>query len=97
MKIFMDSPYSESPTLDLKEGSISVPQDQKLYIHLGSKGKSKEINRRHDGELIMQNGWIHLDYDIHGFLVGLEIVEGDPITGVSSCIEYLQPINPLIQ
>lgn len=78
-----------------EEGSLIATQDSRIYVKLSPE--HNKLFRRHPGELVLRNGWVHLDYDDEGFLVGMEIVEGDPMTGVSSCIPYLQPINPLIQ
>ena len=96
MKIFLNSNKAQPPTLDLNEGLVSVPSDTKLYINLDQQNRI-ELRKRHPGELVLRNGWICLDYDAEGFLVGLELVEGDPMTGVTECIDYLQPVNPLIQ
>lgn len=79
---------------DLQKGQIHGDQDSRIYLKLSPE--HNQIPRRHQGELVLRNGWMHLDYDDEGFLIGVEIVEGDPITGVSECIPYLQPINPLI-
>ena len=73
---------------------VGATSDSRIYIQLAPQ--SKEIARRHQGELVLRNGWLHLDYDKEGFLIGLELVEGDPFTGVTECIQYLQPINPLV-
>ena len=77
-----------------KNISVSADSQSKIYIQLAPN--SKDMPRRHQGELVLSNGWVHLDYDSQGFLVGLEIVEGDPFTGTTEAISYLQPINPLL-
>jgi hypothetical protein len=86
-----NKPIQINPEYNIVESS----PDSRIYIQLAPN--SKEMPRRHDGELVLRNGWVHLDYDKDGFLIGLEIVEGDPFTGVTETIPYLQPINPLIQ
>jgi hypothetical protein len=94
MKILFKSdnePLMVNPAM----GSLEGTSDSRIYINLSPD--QKKLPRRHDGELVLRNGWMCLDYDAEGFLVGLEIVEGDPMTGVSECIPYLQPVNPLIQ
>ena len=94
MKIFFRSD-NQPLMIDPKEGSIHATPDTRTYISMG--GPQKGMPTRHDGELIMENGWVCLDFDSRGFLVGLELVEGDPMTGVTNWIPYLQPTNPLIQ
>lgn len=79
--------------VDLDNAAIQATPDSRIYIKLSD---FKKIPRRHDGELVLRTGWVHLDYDDEGYLVGLEIVEGDPATGVTEAIPYLQPLNPLI-
>ena len=76
--------------------TVEVHPDSRIYLDL-SPDQHKGMPRRHPGELVMRNGWVHLDYDKEGFLVGMEFVEGDPFTGVTEAISYLQPINPLVQ
>jgi hypothetical protein len=93
MKITMKSD-NHPLMVDPAEGSVHSTPDSRLYIKFDPQYKG--IPRRHDGELVLRNGWVHLDYDESGFLVGIEIVEGDPVTGVSECIPYLQPVNPMI-
>lgn len=78
------------------EGFIVTQPDSRTYIKLSQDIVSK-IPKRHQGELVMRHGWVHLDYDEDGFLVGFEVVEGDSQTGVTEAIPYLQPVNPLIQ
>jgi hypothetical protein len=82
-------------TFDPQKGKVHGEQDSRIYLRLAPE--YKVIPRRHQGELVLRNGWMHLDYDNEGFLIGIEIVEGDPISGVTECIPYLQPVNPLIQ
>ena len=93
MKIFFKSD-NKPLQANTSEGSVLAQPDSRLYINLDSD--TVKPRRRHDGELVMRNGWIHLDYDEAGYIVGLELVEGDPVTGVTECIPYLQPINPMI-
>lgn len=81
--------------VDVSEGAIHSAPDSRLYIKFPQEQNTTP--RRHDGELVLRNGWVHLDYDNEGFLVGMEIVEGDPVTGVTECIPYLQPVNPMVQ
>lgn len=91
IKISSDNkPLSMRPA----DGTIIAEPDSRIHIKLNPQ--YNKIPRRHQGELVLRNGWIHLDYDEEGFLVALEIVEGDPETGVTEAIPYLQPINPLI-
>jgi hypothetical protein len=90
--------FEQYPAIDKQSTSntsIESTPDSRIYVQLNPD--SKEMARRHPGELVMRNGWVHLDYDKEGFLIGIELVEGDPFTGVTECIQYLQPINPLIQ
>jgi len=94
MKIVLSSD-NKPLKMDPSAGAIYAERDSRTYIKLSPE--VTKIPRRHQGELVLRNGWAHLDYDDEGFLIGLEIVEGDPFTGVSECIPYLQPINPLIQ
>jgi hypothetical protein len=94
MKIFIKSD-NQPLKANAAQGLILTQPDSRTYIGL-CQGENKWMPKRHPGELIMRNGWIYLDYDNDGFLVGLEVVEGDPATGVSESIPYLQPRNPLI-
>ena len=77
-----------------REVSVTSPPDSRMYVKLT---EDCDVPHRHPGELVLRNGWACLDYDKEGFLVGIEIVEGDPFTGTSECISYLQPTNPLLQ
>ena len=69
--------------------SSALAPFSRAYLDFNPQAKQR---RRHDGQLVLSNGWICLDYDDRGFLVGLEFVEGDPFGEV---ISYLQPRNPL--
>ena len=96
MKIQLQSdgkPFEVSPSIITRLCDVKSEPDSRIYIQLAPQ--SKEIPRRHQGELVLRNGWVNLDYDQEGFLVGFEITEGDPFSGVTECISYLQPINPL--
>jgi hypothetical protein len=94
MKIILSSD-NKPLMVDPQAGAVMNEPDSRVYIKLNPE--HTKICRRHDGELVLRNGWVHLDYDDEGFLVGLEIVEGDPQTGVTETIPYLQPLNPLTQ
>lgn len=94
MKISLKSD-NQPLMVDPAAGEIHASPDSRTYINFNSQ--YKKVRRRHQGELVLRDGWVCLDYDEEGFLCGLEVVEGDPVTGVSECIPYLQPINPLIQ
>ena len=85
MKIGVEKPgLSEKAVLDGGE---------RTYFDFSPEYKSER--RRHDGQLVVSNGWINLDYDDNGFLVGLEIVEGDPFAANIQPPTYLQPKNPV--
>jgi len=101
MKLNLQSdnkPFIKDLSGETSEHSKTVEShpDSRIYLDL-SPDQHEGMPRRHQGELIMRNGWVHLDYDREGFLIGLEFVEGDPFTGVTEAIRYLQPVNPLVQ
>lgn len=73
------------------EGAINIPQLSSLYI----KFANEEVAQRHPGELVLRDGLIYLDYDAQGFLCGIEIADCDPQTGTGT-IDYMQPVNPLV-
>jgi hypothetical protein len=97
MKIQLQSDNNPLTTDDENNKNIILDVDSRSRLYLQLDPNSKNMPRRHPGELVMRNGWVCLDYDNEGFLIGLEFVQGDPMTGVSECIQYLQPINPLLQ
>ncbi len=94
MKILLACPRSNPAVINTNEQSITIPPDGVLALNLTGKARSGVVVR-HDGELVTRSGWVCLDYDDEGYLVGLEFHEGDPFEANTKNMSYLQPNNPV--
>lgn len=84
MKIGVQTPGVDKPAV-LESG-------ERMYFDFDSQAG---VRVRHAGQLVLQNGWLNLDYDASGYLIGLEVVQGDPAVLQIAPPDYLQPLNPL--
>jgi hypothetical protein len=77
-------------------GCLDIPVGGRLYLNL-TGGPRAGVVIRGDYELVTKGGWICIDYDDDGFLVGLEFHSGDPFgnKSLNKKSGYLQPKNPL--
>jgi hypothetical protein len=96
MRIVLDTcEGNEEILIDQHEGSITIPSNRRLRFKFTDK-HSGGIVIRHPGELVLHDGWICLGYDREGYLVELEIHEGDPYKNANTeNMSYLQPRSPL--
>ena len=91
MKLHISGKHGNSPEFDTNVGTIHIPQLSSMVI----KFSESPAVVRHDGQLVLHDGLIYLDYDASGYLVGIEIADCDPVSGDGN-IDYMQPNNPLI-
>lgn len=56
------------------EIEIEKFKDKKYFTF----NKNSRIRIRHENALVLENGWIDIDLDGDGYVVGIEIHEGNP-------------------
>ena len=95
MKIKLVGEKDNPTVIDASNNSLIVPHLSTLYFNFAREYTG--LKRRHSGELVMRNGWVCLDYDEDGYLIGLEVHEGDPLSAGATPIGYLQPDNVTVQ
>lgn len=94
LKLIPTMPDEPLPKRDEDRPETEIDLGRRMYLDLNPSAKQR---RRHgiNDCLVIEQGGIFLDYDQGGFLVGLEIVEGDPFKMKIHPIDYMQPKNPL--
>ena len=82
MKIGIKKPGLDKPAVLDVEDRIRFDFDPEADVRI-----------RHDRQLVLKEAVISLEYDRHGYLIGLELIKQDPATLTVEPPDYLRPEN----